>query len=209
MHGLEIAGALEAAEVLAGGVKPVGVVDPESGDDALADEAKDKSVCLREDARVLHPDGRQLVDVEEASVVDLLPCDTPGGEPVDLVVEKPVQEIEAPRVAGGAVEEPHVLGDKVADVARCLQEPRELLVGDLRLPMARGQPLGIRLRAVGNREQQLVDVLQLEQGRVLGPQRGLELVQPVTENLDVRPRRHRQNRVVVVNREASIGELQA
>ena len=31
-------------------------------------------------------------------------CDTPGGEPVDLVVEKPVQEIEAPRVAGGAVE---------------------------------------------------------------------------------------------------------
>ena len=75
--------------------------------------------------------------------------------------------------------------------------------------MARGQPLGICLRAVGNREQQLVDGLQLEQGRMLGPQRGLDLVQAVTQNLNVRPRRHRQHRVVVVNRKASVGELYA
>jgi hypothetical protein len=67
----------------------------------------------------------------------------------------------------------------------------------------------ISLRAAGNREQQLKDVFQVEQGPILGSQRGLELVQAVTENLDVRPRRHGEHRVVVVNREASVGELYA
>ena len=93
------------------------MVDSEPGDGALADETKDEAVCFRENTWVLCPDGRQLVDIEEASIVDFLSCNTPVGEAVDLVVEKSVQEIEAPRVAGSAVEEPHVLRDEVADVA--------------------------------------------------------------------------------------------
>src|SRR5438093_190517 len=116
-HGLEVAGALETAEVLAGGVESVGVVDSEPGDGALADETKDEAVCFRENTWILCPDGRQLVDIEETSIVDFLSCNTPVGEAVDLVVEKSVQEHEAPRVAGSAVEEPHVLRDEVADVA--------------------------------------------------------------------------------------------
>ena len=167
------------------------MVDAEPGDDALADEAKDEPVRLREDAWVLGADGRQLVDVEEAPVVDLFPRHPPVGESVHLVVDEAVQEIEAPRVAGGAIEESHVLGDEVADVARRLQELGELLVRDVRLSMARGQQFAVRLRAVWNGEQHLVDGLQLEQGRVLGPQRGLKLGEPVAEDLYVRPGRHR------------------
>src|SRR5207244_12757229 len=71
-HGLEIAGALETAEVLAGGVESVGVVDSEPGDGALADERKGEAACLRGSTWVLCPDGRQLVDIEEASIVDFL-----------------------------------------------------------------------------------------------------------------------------------------
>jgi hypothetical protein len=47
---------------------------------------------------------RQLVDVEETAIVDFLRRHPPVGEPVRLLVEKRVEGVETPRVAGGAVE---------------------------------------------------------------------------------------------------------
>ncbi len=69
---------------------------------------------LAEHGRELHADGGQLVDVEEAAVVDLLGGDAPVRETVRLLVEQPVEVVEAPRVAALAVAD----ADRLLDATR-------------------------------------------------------------------------------------------
>ena len=57
-----------------------------------------------EDRRVLRADRRQLVDVEEAPVVDLFAGDAPVRQPVGLDGEQVVERVEAVRLAFDAVE---------------------------------------------------------------------------------------------------------
>ncbi len=61
----------------------------------VADQPEDEPVRLVEHARILHPDRREPVHVEEAPVVDLLPGDAPEREAVGLRVEEPLEEVEA------------------------------------------------------------------------------------------------------------------
>jgi hypothetical protein len=96
--------ALQAPEVLGRSVESVGVVDAESGDPPGPDETKDEPMSLGEDVRVLHADGRELIDVEEASVVDLLPGHPPKCDPVSLLGQQLVEEVEGSRILGRPVE---------------------------------------------------------------------------------------------------------
>ena len=54
-------------------------------------ELEHEAVHLLEDRRILHAQRRELVDVEEAPVVDLLGRDAPVREAVRLLVEQPVE----------------------------------------------------------------------------------------------------------------------
>jgi hypothetical protein len=53
------------------------------------DETKNEAVRLGKDVRVLHADGGQLIDVEEAPVVDFLAGYAPEGDPVGLLLSNP------------------------------------------------------------------------------------------------------------------------
>ena len=103
---------LKASEVFGRGVETIGVVDPEPGHLSRADETKDEAVRFGKDVRVLHADGGQLIDVEEAPVVDFLAGDAPEGDPVGLLAQQPVEEIERAGIVRPAVEAADVLLDE-------------------------------------------------------------------------------------------------
>jgi hypothetical protein len=93
------------------------MVDAEPGDPPGTDETKDEPVSLGEDVRVLHADRRELIDIEEASVVDLLAGHPPKCDSVSLLTQQLVEKVERPRVlrrpveaADGLVEERLHLG---------------------------------------------------------------------------------------------------
>ena len=65
------------------------------------DQAR-KTACRREDLRHLLPHRRQLVDGEEATVIDLLTCRAKRGETVRLSIQQPVEGIEAARRSLGS-----------------------------------------------------------------------------------------------------------
>ena len=79
------------------------MVDSQSLDLAFADEPHEQAVGVLEHLRVLHAYRRQLGDVEEPPVVDLLSGNAPEGKPVRLGIEQRVQAVEAGRVALFAV----------------------------------------------------------------------------------------------------------
>ncbi len=107
--------ALQPFEVLPRVVQPVGVVDAQAVDLALAEQAEDQVVRGVEDFLPLHAQRRQLVDVEKAAVVDLVGGHAPERQAVGLGVEQPVQQVEARGVALLAVEQGNVPLDKFAD----------------------------------------------------------------------------------------------
>ena len=65
----------------------------------VRDQFEEKLVRRLENLRHFHPDRGQVVDVEEAPVVDLLRGHPPEGEPIGLLVEQRVKRVEAARVA--------------------------------------------------------------------------------------------------------------
>ena len=97
---------LQPPEIAQGVRQAVGMVDAEAGHAPLADPPEDQRVGRVEDVRVLRPQARQLGHVEEAPVVDLLGRDSPVGEPVDLLLQEPVERIEA----GGVPDVPPIGG---------------------------------------------------------------------------------------------------
>ena len=92
--------ALERMEVAGRVEEAVRMVETDAGDLPLGHEAQEQPVGFAEDRRVLHADGGQFVDVEEAPVVDLLGRHAPGGQPVGLVVVAPCMEQHAELVRG-------------------------------------------------------------------------------------------------------------
>ena len=61
-------------------------------------------VCPFEDTRELHANGREIVHVEEASIVDLLDGYAPRRQPIALAREHAVERIEARRQLSESVE---------------------------------------------------------------------------------------------------------
>ena len=92
------------------------MIDAQSRHQPLADEAHHEPVCLGEDVGILHADGRQVIDVEEPAVVDLLSGHAPVGQPVRLVHEQVVEQIEAAGVARRAIESSDVVLDEGGDL---------------------------------------------------------------------------------------------
>ena len=96
--------ALQPVEVAGRIVEPVGVIDAQAVDLARRDELEHEAVGRIEDRLVLHAEGGEVVDVEEAPVVDLVGGDAPEREPVRLRFQQLVQMLERARHARRAVE---------------------------------------------------------------------------------------------------------
>ena len=66
-------------------VEAVDMIDAEARDQALRHQAEGQAVHAVEHLRVLDPQGDEIVDGEEAAVVDLLHAHAPEGQPVILL----------------------------------------------------------------------------------------------------------------------------
>jgi len=198
--------AAEAAEVGGGVVEPVEVVDAQASDLALADEAEDEGVGGLEDAGILDAYADEVVDGEEAAVVDLLGGGFPEGEPVGLIGEDPVEEGEAGGVAGPAVEDPDVFVDEGADLRVFDVEGPELLAEGLGGVAALGAFDGV---AGAARREALERGREVEQGLeagMVGAGGAGEDLEPVREDGGVGPGVEGQPGVVVLDEEAAVLE---
>src|SRR5262245_11480817 len=95
---------LQLREVLQRIEETIGMVDPETTNSALAQEAKCKFVHGRKHIRSLDADSSQIVNVEEPPVVDLVDCYPPVGKAVVLCVQQPFQAVKAAMVPRAATD---------------------------------------------------------------------------------------------------------
>jgi hypothetical protein len=179
---------LQRREVRGRIVQAVRVVEPEAGDEPVAHELEHQPMRLLEDLRVLHAHRAELVDVEEAAVVDLVEGRAPVRQPVRLLLEQRVQGVEARRLPGHAVEACDRLVERGRDPGRAVDEMREALAGDRRLAPALLAPRhpalgrGRQVRERSEHAQQLAHV------RIVGPRVGAERLGGVLQRQGNAPR---------------------
>src|SRR5258708_36735493 len=79
------------------------MIDPHSRYVAFAHEIEHQRVHRRKYFGILYPDCSQIVDIEEATVVDLVSGNTPETQAIRLIGEHALQCIKAARVAFASV----------------------------------------------------------------------------------------------------------
>jgi hypothetical protein len=80
------------------------MVEPQALQLALGDQATDQAMRIAEHRRHLLAQADEVVDVEEAAIVDLVGCDAPERQAIGLALEQLMQRAEALGRAGPAVE---------------------------------------------------------------------------------------------------------
>ena len=80
------------------------MVDPQPVEAAFVNQSKDEHMRRLEDLGALHANGRERIDVEEASKVDLFRSHAPEGEPVALIAQQLVEGVDASGHTGLAVQ---------------------------------------------------------------------------------------------------------
>ena len=83
------------------------MVDAQSGHVASRKQLENELMSRFEHLRNFHSDCGEVVDVEEAPIVDFLGGGTPIAKPIYLSVEQIVQSVEARRISGIAFERTH------------------------------------------------------------------------------------------------------
>src|SRR2546429_5062808 len=94
---------------------------------AARHELEEQAMSGLEDRRLFHAQRGQLVDVEEAAIVDVVGRHAPRREAKDLRREQLVQRIEARRITGATVELLHFLFDATYDLGRTSAKAGETL----------------------------------------------------------------------------------
>ena len=103
---------LEPPKVLRRVIQSVGMIDPQPIQLALGQKPEHQTVGRLENVLAFHAEGGEVVDVKEPPVVDLIGSDPPVGQPVALVLQEVVQEVEASGFSRLAVEDRDVLFDE-------------------------------------------------------------------------------------------------
>ncbi len=106
---------LEALQIFEGVVETVYMIDAQSGDPAIPGHSELQAVACLEDLGILHPQADEVIDAEEAPVVDHFQGHPPVGQSVGLGIQQAVQEVEAGRVPRPAVKDGEVVIKKFFD----------------------------------------------------------------------------------------------
>ena len=85
-------------------VETVDVIDPEAGELAFARELDDQRVGMAKNFFIFDAQRNQLVDVEKSPIIELFRGDFPKRQPIPLLRQQPIEQVETFRLAGGAVE---------------------------------------------------------------------------------------------------------
>jgi hypothetical protein len=89
---------LQLAKVTGRVPEPIGMIDAQTGCPALGQHSEDQLVGGLEDFGQLDSNGGQVIDVEEAPVIDLLSCHPPECQAVGLLFDQPIEQIKAARI---------------------------------------------------------------------------------------------------------------
>ena len=143
-------------------VEPVDVIDAKTGDQSLLGQPERELVHRSKDHRIFDPDGGQIVDVEEATVVDLVGRDAPRTQPVSLIYEqrRPVRRSLQRRRAGRAGRQ-HAL-EGVAEMRIMFEQRGDPSPDDRHLVLTLWQAIGGVLETVREPDQRAHDALELE-----------------------------------------------
>jgi hypothetical protein len=199
---------LQAAEVVLGREEPVHVIDAKAGHRATPDQVEHEAMHFVEHRRIFHPQRRELVHVEETTVIDLFRRDAPVREPVRLRVQQAIERVEAARLAGQAVDLADAVLDQRCDADAASGKRREAPLDDFLLPRPRRNRFRIAFAARRKVPAGGQDALQF-----VGVRPGV-LVQPMLEahvqNRRVCIRRDRQRLLEVTHDEGAVvvGEFQ-
>src|SRR5579864_4451484 len=98
------------------------MIDSYPRDEALAQQPADELVGLREDQRIFHAQADQIIDIEEAAIVDLLSRHAPEGQPVHLRLQQAVQSVEALAVARRSIQHAQGFLDLITSPSGILDE---------------------------------------------------------------------------------------
>ncbi len=80
------------------------MIHTQAADVPLAHQVENQRMHSGEDFGIFDADGRQIVDVEEAPVVDLIHRDAPEAEAIGFALEQPLQAVEAAGLAAASVD---------------------------------------------------------------------------------------------------------
>ena len=95
---------LQGVEVRLGIIQPVGMIESQRVHPARVEQLEQQRVRLLEHLIRLHAEGRELVDIEEAPVVDLLGGDVPGGEAIVLCSQQLIEPVKGRGLTDRAVD---------------------------------------------------------------------------------------------------------
>ena len=199
---------LKAAEVLTGPVEAIRMIDAETGDQACPDEAGHQAMGGLEDLRHLHPDGGEVVHVEEPPVIDLVAGHPPVGQTIRLLSEERVEEIEAGGVARRAVERGHVVLDEDLEILELLHEAGQPPLDDLLLAGQLFAPGRVGLGPGGQVVDGGEDAHQIVEARMILPQTLVQSLETMAKDTGVGVRGQGQPCPGIADKEATFCELQ-
>ena len=160
---------LQLAEVVRRVPEAVRVVDAQAGHLSLGEQPEDEFVRRAEDLGLLDADRRQVVDVEEAAVVDLLRRDAPEGRAVGLRVEQIVEQSRC-RASSVALKASSAACDGITDFRAGVVERGDAPLDDFLLAVALGHLLRVGLVRGGEVAERGEDARQFEDVLVLRAQ---------------------------------------
>ena len=198
-----VGGSLQIAVVASRVPETVRVIDTQAGNGAVRQQLQQPGMRGREDLALLLTYGSQLIDGEEAAVVDLFPRRTKGGEAVALGIQQLIERIEAVGLLGSAIDPGDASLDGSCNLWRGCYQVRDAALDDDLLAATLGQFLRIGCRRSGQSLARRDDAGQFQLCRVLLIQCTQEL-QRRGQDERVGWRGDRQRRLVVVDRERAV-----
>src|SRR5580704_6119764 len=131
----------QAPQVALGIEQTIDVVDPKPVKRAGAEKAQNKSMCVLEDLRQLHPKASEIIDVEKTPIVDVIGCDAEVSNPPALEPDEAVQLAPGFQLSGCTIDAHHRRLDRLANVCPVHRESSQFelelsgAAGDLRPPL--------------------------------------------------------------------------
>ena len=177
------------------------MIDPQSVDQAPVHQVEHQSMAGFEYRVLLHPQRGEVVDVEEATVIDLVRGHPPEGGAVALGLDQQVQALRVGGVAFGAVVLPQTLAEVPGDVRGLLAEPRQMLFVMPRVPLALHAALRVGLGAGRQVSEGGDQAGQIQERRGLGPEPGLQPPDPGGQDQGVLPGIDREAVLVIEDAE--------